>query len=113
MTIYEKHFKTKQKIEALEAELKELESQIFEEVKGLSTPMRTGFGTYTTVSRKIITYSQNVETAQKLVAEKIKEVSKPLEDLKAQEVEQGIAKIKEVQSLRFTANRDKAAPKSN
>ena len=94
MDIYKKYSSIKSKISTLNAELKELEPQIFEEIKDLTSPMKTDDGTFTTATTKRWKYSQELTTFDKLMREVVKEKQ-------IKEIEEGKAKYEENQSLRF------------
>lgn len=94
MNIYEEYAKTKQAIKALELKLDELEPQILEEIKLLSAPMKTDFGTFTTKTRVIYKFSTELVEKEKQVKEEIK-------TLQQKEIETGKAEKEEKTGVMF------------
>ena len=106
-TIYEKHYELKKDIEAMETELKRVEEQMLVEMEETT---RLPFGTYAKVKRTVYSFSDEVDDMQKGIKERVKEVEKEmsveLEEKKKKEIDEGVAEVKEVVSIRFTANKD-------
>lgn len=117
MDIYIEYAKTRQQITALTNKMRELETSIIAEVKGLSAPMKNEYGTYTTVTRTTIKLSENAIKIQEALKEelkakteplslKIKEISDPIlnkiKEIEKQDIESGQAIKEEVVGLRFT-----------
>lgn len=108
MNIYEEYAKTKQQVALLQGKLKELEPQILEEIRGLSAPMKTGFGTFTTVTRVSWRFSQEFSEAEDTLKKKmepyikeIEAIGKEIEEAKKADIEAGKAEKEESVSIRF------------
>lgn len=105
MDIYTDYAKTRQQIQVLTDKMKELESSILEEIKGLSTPMKNEFGTFTTVTRTVVKLSQEAVKKQAEIKEEIKKVTEPLnekiKEVEAKDIESGKATKEEVIGMRF------------
>lgn len=96
MNNYEKYAVIRSRIKDLEKEMEILELAIVEEIKGLSAPMKTKYGTFTTQVRAVWKYSPIVQTKKQ-----------ELVDLQKKEQEEGTATKEEKLSLRFIEVKDK------
>lgn len=109
--IYEEYSKVRELINQLTEKQKQLETEILNEIKDLSTTMVSTKGSFSKVVRKNYVFSPVCVEKQKQISENIKkysqEISKPLEDLKKSEIEQGIATVEESISLRYTPKKEK------
>lgn len=99
MKVYEEYAKLKAQIVAAQDKLKTIEKDILMEISDLSEPMRTSWGTFTTVTRKYYKLSPDGKEAQKKLKDLIKEVE-------AKEIESGKAEVSESTSVRFSANKE-------
>jgi len=108
MNIYERFATIKAQIKELEQEQRAVEVLIVEEIKGLSAPMKTEYGTFTKVVKSSYKYSSAVTD----LVDEIKKKIAPLQDKinKAQEKimlaqkkeqENGIAEKEDKIFLRF------------
>lgn len=89
MTIYEKYAQIRGKIKELQGVVKEMETQIVEEIKDLTAPMKTGYGSFTTRRSQRWTFTSSVNN-------KVKELEKlqlNIKDLQEEEKKSGKAKV--------------------
>ena len=121
MDIYIEYAKTRQQITALTEKMKDLESVIISEIKGLSSPMKNEYGTYTTVTRTSIKLSEYAVNTQNKIKEEIKQKTEPLslqiqkiteplllkiKEIEKEDIESGKASKEEIIGLRFTENKN-------
>lgn len=107
MTPYDEYKKLKEQKEVLEARLKEVEQSILDEIKNLSKPFKTDYGTFTKVTSTKYQYTEAVKgwKLSEEVAKKVEEEQNQLKALKLKEERDGIATKVETLSLRFIKNK--------
>ena len=96
--IYEEYAKYKTQIDLLNSKLKEIEPLILKEIEGLSAPMKTEHGTFTTSTRTYWKLSEDAQAKQKEYKEKIKEVE-------AEDIKNGNAEMTQSTGVRFIKNK--------
>jgi len=102
--IYSEYAKTKHQMIILTEKLKGLETQILDEIKSLSTPMKNEYGTYLTVHRTIIKLSATAVKKQTAIK---KDLSAQVKAIEEEDIKSGKAKTEEVIGLRFIENKEK------
>lgn len=112
MKAYDQYIKIEQEIAKLTEKKEALREKILKDIqKSGETNKKTDFGTFSIVKRTTYKFSDSFELLQSSVNEKIKNYKnrqmKAVDKLREEEIENGIAKTEEHESLRFSPAKPK------